>query len=127
MAFVGRFAVKAIDRYLSEGRPHLRNTRTKRQHPDALFLTATGNRLSGRSVSNVVGRYRDSLNLNKKVTPHTLRHGYATHMMDSGADLRSVQELLGHADISTTQRYTHVSIERLKAVHAAAHPRAKAQ
>lgn len=127
VAFVGRFAVKAIDRYLDQGRPNLYNTRTGSQHPAALFLTATGNRLSGRSVANVVGRYRDSLGLKREVTPHTLRHDYATHMMDSGADLRSVQELLGHADISTTQRYTHVSIERLKAVHAATHPRAKAQ
>ncbi len=89
-----------------------------------LIVNRTGKRLSVRSVQTLLKKYLRMAGLPDDLTPHKLRHSYATHMLDNGADLRSVQELLGHANLSTTQIYTHVTVARLKQVHAQAHPRA---
>ncbi|MDO9540699.1 MAG: tyrosine recombinase XerC [Kiritimatiellia bacterium] len=89
-----------------------------------LFIGHTGGKLTPRSMERMMKRYLIKANLNPAVSPHALRHSFATHMLDAGADLRSVQELLGHASLSTTQIYTHVSVEHLKKVYDEAHPRA---
>ena len=89
-----------------------------------LFLNVRGGRLTTRSVERLLKKYLAAANLNPKISPHALRHSFATHMLDSGADLRSVQELLGHASLSTTQIYTHVTVEKMKKVYDDAHPRA---
>ncbi|MBP7428919.1 MAG: site-specific tyrosine recombinase XerD [Candidatus Hydrogenedentes bacterium] len=90
---------------------------------DALFLGARGRRMSRTSVWQVVKRAAQSANIRQNVTPHMLRHSFATHLLDHGADLRAVQEMLGHADVSTTQIYTHVSVDRLSRAHKNFHPR----
>jgi len=92
--------------------------------PSALFLNKNGGRLTPRSIERMMKKYAPVAGLNPNITPHVLRHSFATHMLDNGADLRSVQELLGHASLSTTQIYTHISVERLKEVYQQAHPRA---
>ncbi len=96
----------------------------KNQAPQAVFLNARGGRLTTRSVARHVKRYAAELGLQRKVTPHALRHSFATHLLAGGTDIRSIQELLGHASLSTTQRYTAVSFEQLQAVYDKAHPRA---
>lgn len=118
---VGRTASAALDRYLKEGRPKLvsKTTRT-----DALFLNHHGARLSRQGFWKILKALAKKANIEKDITPHTLRHSFATHLIENGADLRAVQEMLGHADISTTQIYTHVSKTRLKDVYAKFHPRA---
>jgi integrase/recombinase XerC len=90
----------------------------------AVFLNASGKGITPRSIERMLKKYLADAGLNATVTPHSLRHSFATHLLDAGADLRSVQELLGHASLSTTQIYTHVSVERLKVVYNDAHPRA---
>jgi len=92
---------------------------------EAVFLNARGGRLSRQGAWGIVRRYGDQVGLGGRLTPHVLRHSCATHMLDRGADIRAVQELLGHASISTTQVYTKVSTERLRRVYEDAHPRAK--
>jgi integrase/recombinase XerC len=93
--------------------------------PDALFLNSRGGRLTSRSIGNIVDRHVGQLSQRLKVHPHTLRHTFATHMLSAGADLRAIQELLGHESLSTTQKYTHVSVEQLMRVYKNCHPRAK--
>jgi len=121
MVPVGSKAVAAVRSYLRrrgelEPRPG--------SGGDALFLNFRGTRLNVRSVRRIVNRYIHECAIVRKVSPHTLRHSFATHLLDAGADLRSIQELLGHVSLSTTQRYTHVSTERLLKVYGKTHPRA---
>lgn len=111
---IGETAVQAIAAYLKV-RP-FKN--------EALFLNKSGGRLSARSVRNIINKHITRAAIHQKVHPHMFRHSFATHMLDRGADLRSVQELLGHVNLSTTQIYTHLTTEKLKSVYNQAHPRA---
>jgi integrase/recombinase XerC len=124
VALLGEPACRALRHYIRDGRPNLikENGATK-----ALFLNRLGGRLSTRSVSSIMDKYAKLAGLGRRVTPHIMRHTFATHLLDGGADLRTVQELLGHADLSSTQIYTHVSQARAKEVYRKAHPRAKEQ
>jgi integrase/recombinase XerC len=105
-------------------RPEVLAKPAKKQSPNAMFLNARGGRLTSRSVERHLKRYVAELGIQRKVTPHSLRHSFATHLLAGGADIRSIQELLGHASLSTTQRYTAVSFEQLQKVYDSAHPRA---
>ncbi len=105
-------------------RPEVLAKPAKKQAPEAMFLNARGGRLTSRSVERHLKRYVAELGIQRKVTPHSLRHSFATHLLAGGADIRSIQELLGHASLSTTQRYTAVSFEQLQKVYDSAHPRA---
>ncbi len=116
---IGRMALAALAGYLEEFRPRLATAKSK----DALFLSRTGRPLDRSSVWRIVGKYARIAGLPDKPSPHTLRHSFATHLLEGGADLRVVQELLGHADVSTTQIYTHVDPSRLKSIHQKYHPR----
>ncbi|PKM80834.1 MAG: tyrosine recombinase XerD [Firmicutes bacterium HGW-Firmicutes-14] len=117
---VGSYALKAVGKYLAEGRPSLSGKKTCK----AVFLNKFGERISARSIRNIIDKYVDQVSIQQRVSPHTLRHSFATHLLDGGADLRSVQELLGHVKMSTTQIYTHVSREKLLSVYEKNHPRA---
>lgn len=116
-------ALAAIARYL-ERRGELLASPAAHQDPDALFLNHRGGRLTARSIGRHLDQYVLQVALVKKVSPHALRHSFATHLLAGGADVRSIQELLGHSSISTTQRYTHVALEQLQAIYDKAHPRA---
>ena len=121
IALLGAAAVAALESYLATGRILLLAGKTT----SALFLNRFGTRLTDRSVRRVFDKYCECVAASHKITPHTLRHTFATHLLDHGADLRVVQELLGHSDLTSTQVYTHVSATRLKDAHERAHPRAK--
>jgi integrase/recombinase XerC len=125
VSLLGRPARLAIERYLEEGRPALAR-RSDATDDGTLFLNARGGALGVRGLRYVLDRLRAAAGLPAGVSPHTLRHSFATHLLDGGADLRVVQELLGHESLATTQLYTHVSPARLRAAYTASHPRAKA-
>lgn len=114
---LGKFAVKALMNWLEVREPNPNST-----DGDALFLNRFGERLTTRSVGRMLEKYLAMAGLDPKTSPHTLRHSFATHLLDGGADLRSVQELLGHKSLTTTQIYTHVSARRMQETYEAAHP-----
>ncbi len=114
-------AALAVEEYVKEARPHLSHNDAEQ----ALFLNRRGDRLTRQGLWQILKGYAKSAGLDKEITPHTLRHSFATHMLNGGADLRSVQELLGHANISTTQVYTHLTTEHVRRTYERSHPRAK--
>jgi tyrosine recombinase XerC len=120
---IGDRSSQALVAYLTDGRPELLDKRPDGPGRFALFLNSRGNRLGARGVRELMTRYGGAQGLSA-VSPHALRHSFATHLLDGGADLRTVQELLGHENLATTQIYTHVSTERLRAVYEQSHPRA---
>lgn len=111
---IGDTAMTAIRRYLKE----------RKKESDVLFLNKNGSRIGARGVRGIVTKYIKQIGMRQGVSPHTFRHSFATHLLNHGADLRTVQELLGHANLSTTQIYTHLTTEKLKNVYDKAHPRA---
>lgn len=124
IVFIGSAARAAIDRYLADGRRRLLAATRKGGEPaTALYLNKNGTRLTDRSVRTILHQCIEKACVVTKATPHTLRHTFATHLLERGADLRSVQELLGHVSLSTTQIYTHLTHEQLRRVYDAAHPR----
>jgi integrase/recombinase XerD len=118
---LGSFAREAVGAYLTRGRPALASSATR----GALFLNARGGRLSRQSCARLLGRYVRLAGIDRRVTLHTLRHSFATHLLEGGADVRVVQELLGHASVATTQIYTLVTSQHLRDVYERSHPRAR--
>ncbi|RAS79306.1 site-specific tyrosine recombinase XerD [Priestia endophytica] len=118
---MGKMASEALQKYIEESRPKLLK---RNQKEEALFLNHHGRRLTRQGFWKILKKLALSAQIEKELTPHTLRHSFATHLLENGADLRAVQEMLGHADISTTQIYTHVTKKRLKDVYNEFHPRA---
>jgi integrase/recombinase XerD len=118
---LGRAAIDALHRYLTQSRPSM----ARPASGPAVFLNARGTRLTRQGCWKLLKKYAAAADLRRRISPHTLRHSFATHLLDGGADIRVVQELLGHASVSTTQVYTLVSRERLREVYDSAHPRAK--
>ena len=116
---LGKEAISAVNKYLLEARPKLARPFSE----NTLFLSRLGKRISRQSFWKLVKAYSSKAGIQKAIRPHSLRHSFATHLLERGADLRSVQEMLGHADISTTQIYTHVDKNRLKLIHKKFHPR----
>jgi tyrosine recombinase XerC len=114
IAPIGDKAIASLRDYLEK----------RKNQTSAVFLNNRGNRITDRGVRNIVGKYLKASGMKQGVSPHTLRHSFATHLLNRGADLRTVQELLGHANLSTTQIYTHLTTEKLKSVYDKAHPRA---
>jgi len=119
LAPVGSYALEALRKYLARRRRERVGTSSS-----ALFINRFGTRITARSVGRILQKYIKLAGLEPRTSPHTLRHSFATHLLDRGADLRSVQELLGHASLATTQIYTHLTTSRLKEVYNKAHPRA---
>ena len=117
---LGRKAVAAVVDYLEKGRPRL----VKKRDTRALFLNYLGKRMTRQGFWKIIKKYAKKKGIRKEITPHTLRHSFATHLLSNGADLRSVQELLGHADVATTQIYTHLTNVKLKEIYSRTHPRA---
>jgi site-specific recombinase XerD len=122
IVYIGREALQALREYLQRRRFRVRRGTDSER---ALFVNLKGTRLTDRGVRFILGEYLRQARIAKRVTPHTFRHSFATHLLDRGADIRAVQELLGHASLSTTQVYTHVGLERLKKVYRRAHPHAQ--
>lgn len=118
---IGKQARQALQYYINLGRPVL--GRKARQPSQAVFLNKSGDRISSRSIRNIVDKYMEEIAATQSISPHTLRHSFATHMLNNGADLRSVQELLGHIKLSTTQIYTHLTRDNLKTIYNDTHPR----
>ncbi|MFC1947552.1 site-specific tyrosine recombinase XerD [Chloroflexota bacterium] len=129
IALMGEPAAKALEVYMEEARdliPKIKPTsRTNKKKTKSVFINSDGYPLTDRSVQEILQKYADKAGIGKKVHPHMLRHTFATHLLDGGADLRVVQELLGHADLSTTQIYTHISKSQAKKVYLSAHPMAR--
>ena len=119
MVPIGSHARNSISRYMEKVRPSL----LKNKNDTHLFLSRLGKRVSRQSFWKMIKKYAKRARIKKEITPHTLRHSFATHLLERGADLRVVQEMLGHSDIATTQIYTHVNKERLKSIHRQFHPR----
>jgi integrase/recombinase XerC len=120
---IGEKALAAIREYLPQ-RDRILGRLGHKGRGSPLFINGRGGRLTSRSVARILDKYILKCGLLRKVSPHALRHSFATHLLDAGADLRAIQELLGHVSLSTTQRYTHVSVDRLMEVYDRAHPRA---
>jgi len=118
---IGSFAVTAVNDYLARSRPTLSKVTTQK----SLFLNQRGGRLTRQSAWNIVAKAAQRAGLKDQVTPHSLRHSFATHLLDGGADIRVVQELLGHSSVTTTQIYTLITIDRLRESYSSAHPRSK--
>jgi integrase/recombinase XerD len=116
---LGKKAIHSIKRYSEFSRPHFLKDKTS----DVLFINRSGAKLSRQSVWKLIKQYAKEAKIKKPIKVHTLRHSFATHLLEGGADLRSVQEMLGHSSISTTQIYTHIDKERLKKIHKMFHPR----
>ncbi len=123
LVFLGSNATQSLIEYLPFRKPRVRINDS--DAVKALLINGRGGRISRRSVGSIVRESAGSLQIPKKVSPHTFRHSFATHLLDHGADLRAVQEMLGHANLSTTQVYTHLSFDRLKAAYTSAHPHAR--
>jgi integrase/recombinase XerD len=121
---LGSFAKNALDEYLVRIRPNLLSKGKSARVETALFLNQRGSRLSRQSAWQMISDAADSTGLSGKVSPHVFRHSYATHLLDGGADIRVVQELLGHASVTTTQIYTLITIDKVREAYATAHPRA---
>ena len=121
---LGGCAKRALEKYLKEVRPELLAKNDNLKPITHVFLNYRGTHLSGRSIQRLMDKYLQQLALHRKISPHTLRHTFATHLLENGADIRVVQELLGHVDISSTQIYTHLTKERIRAVYLKSHPRA---
>ncbi|MDA8345829.1 MAG: site-specific tyrosine recombinase XerD [Thermaerobacter sp.] len=117
---IGSFAMDSMKQYLA----HARGRLVREAREQCLFVNHHGHRLTRQGFWKIVKRYSQEAEIDRSITPHTLRHSFATHLLENGADLRSVQEMLGHADISTTQIYTHLTRARLKEVYSRSHPRA---
>ncbi|MBD3426064.1 MAG: site-specific tyrosine recombinase XerD [Candidatus Omnitrophica bacterium] len=117
---LGKVAEKAVSRYITKARAKLAR-KTQDEH---LFLSRLGRKLSRQSLWKMIQKYAHKAGIKKHITPHSLRHSFATHLLEGGAELRGVQEMLGHADISTTQIYTHINKDKLRKIHKDYHPRA---
>ncbi len=120
----GDFAARSLEEYFAE-RDRLGLGETDANGNRPVFVSVNGRRLSSRDVQRLVERFRLNLSASRRITPHTLRHSFATHLLERGADLRSIQEMLGHSSLSTTQKYTHVSLQHLRTEYEKAHPKAK--
>jgi integrase/recombinase XerD len=116
---LGKKAIASVKRFIAVARPALLN----KKESEFLFLNRFGKKISRQSLWKIIKRYAKEARIKKPIRPHILRHSFATHLLERGADLRSVQEMLGHSNISTTQIYTHVNKERLKSIHRMFHPR----
>jgi integrase/recombinase XerD len=116
---LGKKAIASLKRYLDVSRPHI----LKNKESGFLFLNRFGKKISRQSFWKIIKKYAKQARIKKPIKPHTLRHSFATHLLERGADLRSVQEMLGHSNISTTQIYTHINKDRLKTIHKMFHPR----